>query len=54
MRNNWIFIAYYIYAIVVVILSGYVIFVLNRSGWWMLVTFLLLNISPSIKQSKDE
>jgi hypothetical protein len=48
-----VFIFYYIYAIVVVGIFSYVIFVLNKSAWWFVLAVLLLNNSPIIKKDKD-
>jgi hypothetical protein len=45
--NNQTILIYYIYALIVIILSGYVIFILDFSGWWSLLTLVLLNISPT-------
>jgi len=53
MKNQWVFIAYYFYCTVLVLATGYVVFFLNRSGWWFLMTLLLVNISPSVT-SKSE
>lgn len=54
MKDNWIFIAYYIYAVLIVFGTGYVVFFLNRSGWWFVVTLVLIGITPSIKSKSDK
>jgi hypothetical protein len=48
-----VFIAYYVYCLLLVFGTGYVVFWLNNSGWWFLVTMLLCNISPEIKENKN-
>lgn len=55
MNSNsiWIFILYYLYAIFVVGLFSYVVFWLDKEGWWFIVAFVLLQIQPEIK-SKGE
>lgn len=42
MNNNWIFLAYYVYAAIVVVMFSYAVFWLNHSGWWFLVAFFML------------
>jgi hypothetical protein len=49
-----VIIAYYIYCLLILFGTGYVVFVLNASGWWFLLTLLLCNASPEIIQNKDE
>lgn len=47
--NNWTIIIYYIYALTVILLTGYVVFILDYSGWWFAMALVLLNISPTGK-----
>ena len=54
MSNNWVFIAYYIFAVFVVGLFSYAVFWLDKSGWWFLIALILLNISPTIKNKKED
>lgn len=55
MKNQiWVFIAYYIYCIILVVGTGYIVFILGRSGWCFIVTSIFLNISPTISSSKNE
>ncbi|MBP4137430.1 hypothetical protein [Flavobacterium geliluteum] len=49
--NNLTLIIYYIYAIIVIALTGYVVFVLNHSGWWFIVTAIFLTATPSTKKN---
>jgi hypothetical protein len=46
--NNITIIIYYIYVIIVIILSGYAVFALDHSGWWFLLTVYFISISPKI------
>lgn len=54
MNSNWIFIAYYIFVFAIMVLCGYVVFVLKESGWWFLLAFLICDNAPSITKDKDE
>lgn len=56
MRNNniWIFILYYVYAIFVVGLFSYVVFWLDKSGWWFIIALLLLNNTPIIRTENEK
>lgn len=51
---NWVFICYYVYCVMVLILTGYVVFILNNSGWWFLVAFLMMQVTPSRTYKNDE
>lgn len=53
MKYTLIFLFYYLYAIFVVASCGYVVFYLNRSGWWFLLALLLVNITPKISSKKE-
>ena len=44
--NNLTILIYYIYATIIIALSGYVVFVLNHSGWWFILTFLFIQVTP--------
>ena len=50
--DNKTILIYYIYALIVIILSGYVVFVLDFSGWWFLLTLVLLDIKPKTKDDE--
>ena len=50
--NNKTILIYYIYVLLVLGACGYVVFGLDRSGWWFLLAAALTNISPTSK--KDE
>lgn len=52
MKYGLIIAIYYIYCLAVIFATGYVVFVLDRSGWWFLLAIVLLEISPAIK-TKD-
>lgn len=52
MNKTAIFLAYYFYAIIVVVGTGYIVFGLDRSSWWFVMTILLLQIQPEIKENK--
>ena len=55
MSNYWVFIAYYIFAVFVVVeLFSYAVFWLDKSGWWFLMALILLNISPTIENKKED
>lgn len=47
--NNYTILIYYIYALAVITLSGYVVFVLDYSAWWFLLTLIFLDITPNKK-----
>ena len=53
MNSNWVYVAYYIYAIFVVCLFSYVVFWKDFNGWWFLMALILLNISPTITNKKE-
>lgn len=42
-----------LYNLVIILLTGYVVFVLGRSGWWFLLAILIL-VSPSITTALKE
>lgn len=48
--NNYTIIIYYIYALTVILLTGYVVFILDYNGWWFAMALVLLNISPTNKK----
>jgi hypothetical protein len=52
--NNWTVLIYYIYCLLVIFATGYVVFELNHSGWWFLLALLLCNSAPETKKEKDE
>lgn len=52
MSNNWVFIAYYIFAVFVVGLFSYAVFWLDKSAWWFVMVLILLNISPTVKNKE--
>ena len=56
MNNDsiWIFILYYLYAIFVVGLFSYVVFWLDKSGWWFIIALLLLNNTPIIRTENEK
>jgi len=57
MNSNWIFIAYYVFCTIIIVLTGYVVFILDHNGAWFLLTLLLISNSPSItnvKKSDDK
>ena len=49
-----VFVAYYIYAIVIILLTGYVVFILGHSGWWFALTIVLLSPTPSFNNGKGK
>lgn len=53
LNNNWVFIAYYIYAVSIIFGTGYVVFFLNKSGFWFLFCLILLMQSPSIETKNN-
>ncbi len=52
--NNLTILIYYIFLIIIIAFTGYVVFVLNHSGWWFLLTILFSQISPISKNNKDD
>lgn len=54
MNNNWIFLAYYLYAVSVVSIFSYAVFWLDKSGWYWLIALIMVSISPTIKTKKDK
>jgi len=48
MKYSAIFIAYYIFCLIVLFGTGYVVFILNRSGWWFLLAIIIINASPTV------
>ena len=46
MDKNWIYVAYYVYAIFIICLFSYAVFWLDKSGWWFLLAVVLLDIQP--------
>lgn len=48
MNSNWVFIAYYIWALTLLILTGYVVFFLGFSGWWFLFTTIIISATPEV------
>lgn len=54
MNNNWVFLAYYLYAVSVVSIFSYAVFWLDKSGWYWLLALIMLNISPTITTKKDK
>lgn len=48
MNNLTVFI-YYIYVIIIIALTGYVVFILNYSGLWFIIAFLFTEIRPHTK-----
>lgn len=42
MNKYLVFIVYYLYCMIIVIGTGYVVFGLNRSGWWWLMAIVLM------------
>lgn len=48
--NNWTIIIYYIYALAIILLTGYAVFILNHSGWYWLLAIIFLSISPTSKK----
>lgn len=53
MKNNTVFVSYYIYCIVIIGVFSYAVFILNRSGWWFALALILLSISPTIKTKNE-
>jgi hypothetical protein len=48
-------IAYYIYCLLVIFATGYVVFELNHSSWWFLLALVLCDSAPyQTKKEKDE
>ena len=54
MNNNWVFLAYYLYAVSVVCIFSYAVFGLDKSGWYWVLALIMLNISPTITTKKDK
>ena len=52
--NNKTLLIYYIYVLIVLSACGYVVFGLDRSGWWFLLALLLTNISPKASKKDDD
>ena len=49
-----IIIAYYIYCLLIMFGCGYAVFVLDASGWYFLLAFLLCEASPEFKTNGEE
>lgn len=48
--NNYTVLIYYIYTLTVLILTGYVVFILDHSGAWFILAALFLDNSPTTKK----
>lgn len=48
--NNPTILIYYTFALIVIILTGYVVFILNHLGWWFLLDLIILEMSPTLKK----
>lgn len=44
-----VFVAYYIYLLVIIFATGYIVFWKGYSGWWFLLTAIFSNVSPLFK-----
>jgi hypothetical protein len=53
MNNLTIFI-YYAFCIIIIFLTGYVVFVLNHSGWWFILCLAIIQMSPTSKSKKED
>lgn len=40
--NNLTILIYFVFVITIITLTGYVVFILNHSGWWFLAAILLV------------
>lgn len=49
MNYNWIFALYYIYCLLLILGTGYVVFILDFSGAWFILTLIFCSTSPQIK-----
>jgi len=49
MKHNIVFIAYYIYALLLVFGFMWAVIYENLSGWWVILLLALLNITPYAK-----
>lgn len=55
MKTDWlVFLAYYLYAAVLIIATGYVVFVLDYSGAWFILTVLFCCATPSITSKNNK
>lgn len=45
-----IFVMYYIYAIILIAGTAYLVFYKGISGWWFIMTLVLLQISPEVEE----
>lgn len=52
--NNKTVLIYYIYVLTLIVLTGYVVFILDYSGWWFLLTILLMEVAPKSKGNDKE
>ena len=54
MKNNIVFIVYYIYALLLVFGFMWAVIYKDLSAWWVILLVVLLNISPEVKTKKDD
>lgn len=49
-----VFVAYYVYATLLIAGTAYLVFYKGISGWWFLLTAVFLNTTPSFKSENEK